>query len=113
MVITSREEAQKEREIVQRRNDQLKGQLADTESLLKSHQEQVSELKQVIERMAKEQNEKTNPQNRESTRDLLNEAKEQEQVCPLRGCEGVPGKFRYCENRTFPHLQLLPRFPKN
>lgn len=40
MVITAREEAQKEHDIVQRRNDQLKAQLVDMESLLEWNQEQ-------------------------------------------------------------------------
>lgn len=61
MVITSREEAQKEHDIVQRRNDQLKAQLADTESLLKSHQEQLTELKQVMEQMTEMRDDQTNP----------------------------------------------------
>jgi Rab guanine nucleotide exchange factor SEC2 len=61
MVITSREEAQREHDIVQRRNEQLKAQLADTESLLKSHQEQLSELKQVMEQMTEIRDDQTNP----------------------------------------------------
>jgi hypothetical protein len=62
MVITAREEAQKEHDVVQRKNDQLKAQLADTESLLKSHQEQLAELKQVMEQMTEEREEQqTNP----------------------------------------------------
>jgi len=60
MVITAREEAQKEHDVVQRRNDQLKAQLADTESLLKSHQEQLAELKQVMEQMTEERDDQTN-----------------------------------------------------
>lgn len=61
MVITAREEAQKEHDAVQRRNDQLKAQLADTESLLKSHQEQLAELKQVMEQMTELRDDQTNP----------------------------------------------------
>lgn len=61
MVITAREEAQKEHDIVQRRNDQLKAQLADTESLLKSHQDQLAELKQVMEQMTEMRDDQTNP----------------------------------------------------
>jgi len=61
MVITAREEAQKEHDIVQKRNDQLKAQLVDMESLLKSHQEQLAELKQVIEQMTEEREDQTNP----------------------------------------------------
>jgi Rab guanine nucleotide exchange factor SEC2 len=61
MVIMAREEAQKEHDIVQRRNDQLKAQLADTESLLKSHQDQLAELKQVLEQMTEVREDQTNP----------------------------------------------------
>lgn len=60
MVITAREEAQKDHDIVQRKNDQLKAQIADTESLLKSHQEQLAELKQVVEQLTEEQDDQTN-----------------------------------------------------
>ena len=60
MVIMSREEAQKEHDAVQRRNDQLKAQLADTESLLKNHQEQLAELKRVMEQMTEERDDQTN-----------------------------------------------------
>jgi hypothetical protein len=60
MVITAREEAQKEHDIVQRRNDQLKAQLVDMESLLKSQQEQLAELKQVMEQMTEERDDQTN-----------------------------------------------------
>ncbi|TVY57947.1 Rab guanine nucleotide exchange factor sec2 [Lachnellula cervina] len=61
MVITAREEAQKEHDILQHRNDQLKAQLTDTEGLLKSHQEQLSSLKQVMEQMTEEEDQHTNP----------------------------------------------------
>jgi hypothetical protein len=61
MVITAREEAQREHEVVQRRNEQLRAQLADTESLLKSHQEQLAELKQVMEQLTEEHDDQTNP----------------------------------------------------
>lgn len=47
--------------MVQRRNDQLKAQLADTESLLQSHQDQLAELKQVMEHMNDERDDQTNP----------------------------------------------------
>ncbi|KAL5331018.1 hypothetical protein ACEPPN_000545 [Leptodophora sp. 'Broadleaf-Isolate-01'] len=60
MVITAREAAQKDHDIVQRKNDQLKAQLADTESLLKSHQEQLAELKQVMEHLTEERDDQTN-----------------------------------------------------
>ncbi|KAF2999997.1 rab guanine nucleotide exchange factor S2 [Neopestalotiopsis sp. 37M] len=51
MVIAAKEEAQREQDIVQRKNDLLKSQLADTEGLLRSQQEQLAELKLVMEQM--------------------------------------------------------------
>ncbi|KAH8662038.1 hypothetical protein BX600DRAFT_308887 [Xylariales sp. PMI_506] len=51
MVISAKEEAQKEHDALQRKNDLLKAQLADTEGLLKSQQEQLAELKLVMEQM--------------------------------------------------------------
>ncbi|KAI9163624.1 Integral membrane protein sed5 [Paramyrothecium foliicola] len=55
MVIRAKEEAQAEQEVQQRKIDQLKAQLVDSEGLLKSQQEQLSELKHVMESMAEEQ----------------------------------------------------------
>lgn len=60
MVISAREEALRDHETVQRKNDQLKAQLADTEILLKSHQEQLAELKHVMEQMNQERDEQAN-----------------------------------------------------
>jgi len=60
MVITTREQAQKEQDAVIRRNDQLKAQLADTETLLKSHQEQLADLKKVLEQMGQDRDDQTN-----------------------------------------------------
>ncbi|KAI2468159.1 hypothetical protein F4781DRAFT_282023 [Annulohypoxylon bovei var. microspora] len=54
MVITAKEDAKKEQEVLHRKNEQLKAQLADTESLLKSQQEQLFELKLVMEQMTVE-----------------------------------------------------------
>ena len=53
MVTTAKEEARAEQIEAQRRYDNLKGQLADTEGLLRSQQEQLTELKQVMEEMIK------------------------------------------------------------
>lgn len=61
MVITAREDAKKDHDGVQRKNDQLKAQLADTETLLRSHQEQLAELKQVMEQMTADYEDRTNP----------------------------------------------------
>ncbi|KAI1814585.1 hypothetical protein GGS20DRAFT_576775 [Poronia punctata] len=52
MVITAKEDAKREQDILHRKNDQLKAQLADTEGLLKSQQEQLTQLKLVMEQMA-------------------------------------------------------------
>ncbi|EFE43209.1 GDP/GTP exchange factor Sec2p, putative [Trichophyton verrucosum HKI 0517] len=43
--------AKQEREVVERKNEQLRAQIKDTELLLASHQEQLAELKSVIEQM--------------------------------------------------------------
>lgn len=50
MVISAKEESRREQDIVHRKNDLLKAQLADTETLLKSQQDQLTELKQVMGR---------------------------------------------------------------
>ncbi|KAK7413550.1 rab guanine nucleotide exchange factor S2 [Neonectria punicea] len=60
MVIGAKEEAKADHEVLQRKNDQLKSQLADSESLLKSQQEQLFELKHVMEHMAAEQEDQIN-----------------------------------------------------
>ena len=44
--------ARKERELAERRNEQLRTQLKDTELLLASHQEQLAELKMVMQQMS-------------------------------------------------------------
>lgn len=59
MVIGAKEEAKAQHDALQRKNDQLKSQLADSESLLKSQQEQLSELKQVMEFMVIERDDQT------------------------------------------------------
>ncbi|KAK9417392.1 hypothetical protein SUNI508_08752 [Seiridium unicorne] len=51
MVISAKEEAQREHDAIQRKNDLLKSQLADTEGLLRSQQEQLAELKLVMEQI--------------------------------------------------------------
>ncbi|KAL2161119.1 hypothetical protein VTH06DRAFT_8338 [Thermothelomyces fergusii] len=61
MVISAKEDARAEQEALQRKNDQLRAQLADTEALLRSQQEQLAELKQVMEQMAVEREEQPPP----------------------------------------------------
>lgn len=61
MVISAKEEARIEQEILQRKNDQLRAQLVDTEGLLKSQQEQLTELKHLMEDMSAEKDEQIPP----------------------------------------------------
>lgn len=60
MVITAKEEAQQQQEVVQKKNDQLKAQLQDSEALLQSQQDQLTELKRVLESMSLERDDQTN-----------------------------------------------------
>lgn len=59
MVISAKEDARTEQEALERKNGQLRAQLADAEGLLRSQQEQLTELKQVMEQMTIEQDEQT------------------------------------------------------
>lgn len=61
MVISAKEDARIEQEGLQRKNDQLRAQLADTEGLLSSQQEQLAELKHVMEQMTVEKEEQSPP----------------------------------------------------
>ncbi|KAL2121823.1 hypothetical protein VTJ04DRAFT_2278 [Mycothermus thermophilus] len=61
MVISAKEDARLEQEALQRKNDQLRAQLADTEGLLLSQQEQLVELKHVLEQLALEKTEPAPP----------------------------------------------------
>ena len=49
--------ARKERELADRRNEQLRAQINDTELLLASHQEQLADLKSVMQHMSLERDE--------------------------------------------------------
>lgn len=49
MVANARKDAKKEREIIEKRNEQLQAQLNDAELLLASHQEQLAELKKTLQ----------------------------------------------------------------
>lgn len=57
MVVSAKEESRREQDIVHKKNDQLRAQVADTEALLKSQQEQLAELKNVMEQMTIERGE--------------------------------------------------------
>lgn len=56
MVSAARKEARKDRESVEKRNEQLQAQLNDAELLLASHQEQLSELKNAMQDMSTQRN---------------------------------------------------------
>ena len=56
MVSAARKEARKNKEAIERRNEQLQAQLNDAELLLASHQEQLAELKQAMQDMSAQQN---------------------------------------------------------
>ncbi|KAI0020667.1 hypothetical protein F4780DRAFT_358917 [Xylariomycetidae sp. FL0641] len=59
MVYTAKEDAKKEHDALQRKNDQLKTQLSDTEALLKSQQEQLTELKLVMEQITSDHDDRS------------------------------------------------------
>jgi len=59
MVIEAKELARQEQDALQQKNDLLRAQLQDTEGLLKSQQEQLSELKHVMETMNAELDDQT------------------------------------------------------
>ncbi|KAK3298148.1 uncharacterized protein B0H64DRAFT_453293 [Chaetomium fimeti] len=61
MVISAKEDARAEQEALHRKNEQLRAQLADTEGLLRSQQEQLVELKHVMEQMTVEREEPSPP----------------------------------------------------
>jgi hypothetical protein len=76
MVISAKEEARKEHDVLHRKNEQLKAQLADTEGLLRSQQEQLSELKGVMEQMAARRSEDTAPTVPSSPRSSRSDARD-------------------------------------
>ncbi|EXF82671.1 GDP/GTP exchange factor Sec2p [Colletotrichum fioriniae PJ7] len=59
MVITAKEEARVEQEAIQRKNDNLRSQLGDMEALLTSQQQQLADLKHVMEQMMLERDDAT------------------------------------------------------
>lgn len=59
MVIEAKELARQEQDAIQHKNDLLRAQLQDTEVLLKSQQDQLFELKQVMETMDAERDDQT------------------------------------------------------
>ncbi|KAF9872228.1 gdp gtp exchange factor [Colletotrichum karsti] len=59
MVISAKEEARLEQEALQKKNDNLRSQIGDMETLLTSQQQQLADLKHVMEQMALEREDST------------------------------------------------------
>ncbi|KAK2064901.1 GDP/GTP exchange factor Sec2p [Colletotrichum caudatum] len=59
MVISAKEEARLEQEALQKRNDHLRSQLGDMEALLTSQQQQLADLKRVMEQLTAEKDDAT------------------------------------------------------
>jgi DNA repair exonuclease SbcCD ATPase subunit len=106
MVVKAKEEAQAEQEVLQRKIDQLKSQLVDSEGLLTSQQEQLSELKHVMECMAEErQTEQANGTAPSSPGLTKHESTEDEQ--PLADGSAAPSVIEGCspaQPMSFQHL---------
>ncbi|KFY33377.1 hypothetical protein V494_07681 [Pseudogymnoascus sp. VKM F-4513 (FW-928)] len=60
MVTIARENSQRDHEVMEKKNEMLKARLADTKTLLKSHQEQLAELKQVMKQMQEQKEDQSN-----------------------------------------------------
>ncbi|KAL2106116.1 hypothetical protein VUR80DRAFT_7254 [Thermomyces stellatus] len=60
MVVSVKEEALEKQEALERKNELLRAQVADTEGLLQSQQEQLAELKAVMEQMTIDRDDQTN-----------------------------------------------------
>ncbi|KAK1963560.1 GDP/GTP exchange factor Sec2p [Colletotrichum sublineola] len=59
MVISAKEEARLEQEALQKKNDHLRSQLGDMEALLTSQQQQLADLKHVMEQLTAEKDDAT------------------------------------------------------
>ncbi|KAL1959593.1 hypothetical protein VTO42DRAFT_1628 [Malbranchea cinnamomea] len=103
--------AKKEREEVERKNEQLRAQIKDTEMLLASHQEQLAELKSVMQSMKGDREEldtRTNhssapasPATTTNQQDSLNRLMEAMNLSPV-----IPGSgdISPAPSTSFPHL---------
>ncbi|PHH75846.1 hypothetical protein CDD82_4245 [Ophiocordyceps australis] len=106
MVIAAKEEAQVQHEALQRKIDQLKTQLADSESLLKSQQEQLCKLKQVMECMAAERDDQTTGTTPSSPGIYRLESSEDYAAQPngLHGSSPSPDSMTPCNPTNLHHL---------
>ena len=60
MVVSVKEESQRKQDALEKKNELLRAQVADTEGLLQSQQEQLAELKVVMEQMTLDRDDQTN-----------------------------------------------------
>lgn len=60
MVVSVKEEALQKQEALEKKNELLRAQVADTEGLLQSQQQQLAELKAVMEQMTADRDDQTN-----------------------------------------------------
>ncbi|KJZ74350.1 hypothetical protein HIM_06356 [Hirsutella minnesotensis 3608] len=105
MVIAAKEEAQVITEALQRKNDQLRSQLADTETLLQSQQEQLTQLKSVMETMASERDDLTNGTAPPSPGVSRLESDDNHSLPEaLRGTSPSPDTFSPCNPTNLQHL---------
>lgn len=90
--------ARKERENAEKRNEQLRAQLSDTEVLLASHQEQLAELKSVMQSITSERTEIESNANSSTTpstpamqhQENMNRVFEQLHISTDVPCEDIP-----------------------
>lgn len=100
--------ARKERENAERRNEQLRSQLNDTEVLLTSHQEQLAELKSVMQSITSERAETDSNANASTTpstpamqhQENMNRVFEQLHISTDVPCDDIPA----APPTTFTHL---------
>ncbi|PHH61166.1 hypothetical protein CDD81_734 [Ophiocordyceps australis] len=106
MVIAAKEEAQVQHEGLQRKIDQLKSQLADSESLLKSQQEQLCQLKEVMESMSAERDDQTSGTTPSSPGIYRLESSEEYGAQPngLHGASPSPDSMTPCNPTSLHHL---------
>ena len=103
--------AKKDREAVERKNEQLRAQIKDTELLLASHQEQLAELKSVMQLMGRDREDSeartspstapTSPATTTNQQDSLNRLMEAMNLSPTT--PGT-GDISPAPSTSFPHL---------
>lgn len=109
MVAAARKEQEAAQEAAERKNDQLRNQLKETEILLASHQEQLAELKVVMQQMNSDRDEaetNTNNSTAPSTPGLTNQDNLNKVFDALRLSPNTPGTVNIppAHPTSFTHL---------